>query len=296
MSILDDFDAAIAESEELPKGYVIGERTYGSYLRNDAWKSYLAAMPEEYRIQYGNGSGGELEEKNGRPPKMASFASSSRLIYCCTMGKNGETPVSGFKFEEHLPTVIGGIANMDGYLETDDCCVFVEAKCREPYGHKSPEKIKQNYKPLYEYLQEKLPDLFSCSMEDIPDTRDMLVSFRYAGKESVHFDIKQMLCHLLGVANRMLTEEKHETPILFLYLLYNPTALDLPRKSRGKILDIYADTCAAAEGYCFKMLFGCVVDFLLGNKTYSIDPAKAERIKENFSFVLCDQNSYRSYL
>ena len=142
MSILKDFDLAIADAEGTEKGYQVGGRNYDTYLSNAAWSAHLAGMSEAHRCQYGDGSGGELEEKNGRPPKVAAFASSSRMIYCISK------EIPGFCFEEQLPTVIGGIANMDGYLEQENGYIFVEAKCREPYSHAAVQTLKQNYKPL----------------------------------------------------------------------------------------------------------------------------------------------------
>ena len=287
MNILKDFDIAIANAENTSKGYCIGDRIYDSYISNDAWAAYLSEMSVEHRSQYDDGSGSELEEKNGRPPKMAAFASSSRMTYLLSKD------IPGFVFEKQLPTVIGGIANLDGYRKTDGLYVFVEAKCREPYSHKSPQTIKQNYIPLYTYLQEKMPEIFTCTMEDIPDTRDMKVAFFCKGKEVVYFDIKQMLCHLLGVANKMLSEGICKTPIHFLYLLYNPTKLHLPQGSREEILQIYRDTCAAADGYDFKRIFGYVVDFLMQKEECAVAEEDVTKLKNGFCFALCDQNDYR---
>lgn len=289
MSILKEFDLAIADVENIPRGFVTGKGNYDSYMNNAAWDAYLQDMSDEHRSQFDDGSGGELKEKNGRPPKMASFASSSRMAY--RLSKD----IPGFVFEKQLSTVIGGIANLDGYWKGNGQYIFVEAKCREPYSHKSPETIKQNYKPLYEYLQSKLPDMFSCTIEDIPETRDMRVEFFCCKKPVVHFDIKQMLCHLLGVANRILLDKSFDTPVQFLYLLYNPTELLLSEKSKKEILRIYHSTCEAAMNYDFQQIFGCVVDFLMEEKTYSISKADADKLKNNFQFALCDQNNYQSY-
>ena len=52
-----------------------------TYMTNKDWNAFLSAMPEAARKKYGEGDGDELKEKDGRPPKMASFSSSSRMIY-----------------------------------------------------------------------------------------------------------------------------------------------------------------------------------------------------------------------
>ena len=289
MSILKDFDLAIAHSENTPTGYVTNRSIYHNYMSNTAWEAHLSAMSTQHRNEYSGGSGGELVEKNGHPPKMAAFASSSRMVYLLS----NENP--GFSFEKPLSTVIGGVANLDGYLKNANQYVFVEAKCREPYNHKSPQTIKQNYQPLYAFLQRNLPDMFSCIMGELPNSNHMRVSFFCCGKEVVYFDIKQMLCHLLGIANRMLLDEVYETPIQFLYLLYNPSQLALPQESREEILRIYHDTCQTTKNYDFQKIFACIVDFLLKEKSYTITQEKVERLKQNFHFALCDQFNYRYY-
>lgn len=176
MSILKEFDLAIGDIENIPRGFVADGNLYESYMSNAAWDAHLREMSDEHRAQFGNGSGGELKGKNGRPPKMAAFASSSRMTY--KLSKD----IPKFMFEKQLSTVIGGTANLDGYWEGEGQYIFVEAKCREPYSHKSPETIRQNYKPLYAYLQSNLPEIFSCTMEDVPGTKDMCVEF-FCGKK-----------------------------------------------------------------------------------------------------------------
>lgn len=289
MRILKDFDAAITAAEEMPNGYQIGEQTYNNYLSNKAWETYLTGMSEEHRRQYGDGSGGELKEKNGRPPKMAAFASSSRMIY------TRSSSIPGFTFEKQLSTVIGGIANLDGYLENEQSLIFIEAKCREPYSHTAIQTIKQNYKPVYTYLRKMMPRVFSCVMEDIPNSRDMRVAFFCKGDSVAYFDIKQMICHLLGVANEMLHGHSKKG-VLFLYLLYNPADLQISAKSKQVVAEIYENTCKSAVGYRFEEMFGHIVDFLLQENRVTADPKQVDTLKQSFRFILCDQNTYRNYL
>lgn len=289
MNILKNFDLAIANTETLPSGYQIENRTYNSYLSNQAWEAHLAEMSETHRCQYGDGSGGELTEKNGRPPKMASFASSSRMIY------NLSKDVPGFVFEKQLPTVIGGVANLDGYLENGQNLIFVEAKCREPYSHTAIQTIKKNYKPVYAYLREKMPGVFSCVMEDIPDTRDMRVAFFCKGQAVAAFDMKQMICHLLGVANEMLRSGS-EKAVLFLYLLFNPGQLRISPESKQEISGIYEQTCRTANSCHFEEMFGHILDFLVQKNGVAMEPLQLLRLKASFRFALCDQNDYKSYL
>ena len=289
MSLLETFDAAIAASEKLKSGYDINGRSYPGYLSNEAWNTWLSGMSQDHRCQFDNGSGGELQPKNGRPPKMASFASSSRLIY--KLSKD----IPGFRFEKQLPTRIGGIANLDGYLEREDKLIYIEAKCREPYSHAAIQTIKQNYKPLYCYLREKMPRVFSCVMEDIPNSRDMRVVFFCKGRIVPYFDIKQMICHMLGIANEMLNASAAK-PVSFVYLLFDPSYLELPEERKDVILAIYKDTCQAANDFNFSEMFGHIADYLIRENKMVLPKEKSDRIKESFHFQMADQITYRKLI
>lgn len=289
MNILKEFDLAIVKTEGTTNGYRLEERIFDSYLSNQNWEKHLAGMSQEHRRQYGAGSGGELEEQHGRPPKMASFASSSRMIY------NLSKDVLGFVFEKQLTTVLGGIANLDGYVEREGNCIFVEAKCREPYSHTAIQNIKQNYKPIYAYLREKMPRVFSCVMEDIPESEYMRVVFFCRGDSDVYFDIKQMICHLLAVANEMLSRDS-DGSVLFLYLLYNPTELPVAEERKCELLRMYEDTCKSAKGYRFAEMYGHILDFLVQRSGMDVDEHRLHQLKESFCFALCDQNDYLKYL
>ena len=102
-------------------------------------------------------------------------------------------------------------------------------------------------------------------MEDVPNTRDMRVAFFCKGDSVAYSDVKQMICHLLGVANEMLNS-KLEKPVLFLYLLYSPAELQLSPENKCEIPRIYKDTCHAANNYCFEEMFGHTVLSYYGSK------------------------------
>lgn len=293
MKLLDEFDAAVVFSE-LPKGKVNNgystkgsSRVYKTYLDNKSWQAVKDEMSDEHLAQYGAGSGGELEEKDGKPPKMAAFASSSRMIY------NLSKDIPNFRFEEKLSTTVGGTANMDGYLERENEHVFVEAKCREPYGHQAEQVIKQAYKPIYCWLREKMPRIFSCVMEDCEDNNMRVVFFR-KGKVVAYFDIKQMICHMLGIATRLL-KKPDDKGVLFLYLLYNPENLYLGDKTIDVVQSIWKDTCEAANSYRLDEMFGHIVDFLIQEKGIKANEKTVAHLKGTFQFKLCDQNTYSSF-
>ena len=302
MNILKEFDEAIAEQEakknSVGRGYKISDKKpYDAYMDNESWSCFVKQMRPEHHNQYNAGSGKELEPKDGKPPKMASFASSSQMIFRLS----GD--IEGFVFEKKFSTTVGGMANLDGYLELPDKYIFVEAKCREPYSHKAEQTIKQNYRDVYQYLREKMPGHFSCVMEDIPEKEDakntpkrnMRVAFFCNGKSVAYFDIKQMICHLLSVATEFI-KHPHSEEILFLYFLYNPSSLQMPKEAKSEVMKVYDDTCWAANNYDFKAMFGYIVDFLIEQKPFHIDADYVTRLKNSFEFKLCDQNAYKDQL
>lgn len=207
MKIDETLDYAIMRDEtlknpNLKSGYIIDGRPYGQYLDNKCFDDFINDMktnyPTAYKM-YGEGSGSELELRKSRwetfsPPKMASFGSSSRMIF------NLMKDTDGFLFEKQLPTTVGGTANLDGFMETDSKYIFVEAKCREPYGEKDY-KVGRKYKELYDFINNSEKSNVSCHIKDIDgNTKEMKVTFKVNDNPIHNFDMKQMISHLLGVA------------------------------------------------------------------------------------------------
>lgn len=294
MSIGKTLDLSIKKAEtgeaKTGKCFVLGERQYENYIDNDTWKAFVDEMRRQYPgayKEYGEGSGDELGiKKIGRyPPKMASYGSSSRMIYMLSRD------VPGFCFEKKLPTTVGGIANMDGYLCSGGTHYYVEAKCREPYSPKSY-VIDRKYEDLYRWLDQDKEVGFNCNITVI-DENKMEVQFLIDGKALTRFDIKQMICHLLGIATAKLnhpTEEKTK----FLYLLYNPTHIELVCQGhREQILSIYEKEVAESKCIPLADLYAAVVRYLYENrKIGNISEDEMQKIADNFSFSLCDQETY----
>ena len=276
------------KNPDIKSGYTINGKTYNNYLSNDSFAKFVEDMesnnPTAYEM-YGKGGGKELEERKSRaniyPPKMASFGSSSRMIY------NLMKDVDGFLFEKKLPTTVGGIANLDGFMETEDKFVFVEAKCREPYTKKDG-IYERKYEDLYSVITESDKTTLSCKTEII-DEQKMKVSF-LSGNAVIHsFDIKQMISHLLGVATAFLDGEFDIKKIDFIYLLFNPKLLEI-KDGREDIISIYEQTCSECNSIDFKALFDVIVDYLQTVKGLGKDKNRAE-IVNYFSFRLCDQSN-----
>ena len=292
MSVLSDFTEAMAKYEQskgVPAGYKIeGKEPYWNYMSNDAWIAMRNGMSEAVEAQYGAGSGGELEEDKERrtPPKMAAFHSSSRMIYL--LSKDFEH----FVFEKKLSTVVGGTSNMDGYFRDDNRTVYVEAKCREIYGHPVPEKISVKYIPVYTYLAEQMPSVFAFDANK-HDERNQNVTFYSKGRKVTGFDVKQMICHLLAVAADQLQQKQPACRTDFLYLIYDPTKLPLTPESKDEIMELYHRAVADAENLEIEVMFGHIVEYLSSLEKFKKKVmADKENVKKSFRFRICNQNTY----
>lgn len=293
MSISKLLDAAIRADElkknsSLKAGYTIGDVTYENYLEKTVWQAFVADMQKEHPTaytMYGKGGGSELDErKSGThtyPPKMASFGSSSRMIY------NAAKKNEQFLFEKKLHTTLGGTANLDGFLETNDAYVFVEAKCREPYNH-APARLEEKYRGIYKAIAVSNKTPLTCILP--PRGTKGTVRFMLENTEIVHFDLKQMICHLLGIATAFLNDTFTQKDIRFVYFLFNPKLIALP-KGEADIHTIYDATCAECNAIDFKILFEIITTFL--QKETGLGKEKdVAAIVSGFSFELKDQNTF----
>lgn len=294
MSIAKTLDLSIKFNEtgasNEGKSYSLSDRQYENYIDNENWSVFVEEMKTKYPLayaEYGEGSGDELGiKKVGKyPPKMASYGSSSRMIYLLSRD------IEGFQFEKKLPTTVGGIANMDGFLQSENIQFFVEAKCREPYSPKSY-VIDRKYEALYRYIDAEPSVDIKCNIAIIDDEK-MQVQFVAQGTIITAFDIKQMISHLLGIATKKLnnpTEEK----IKFLYLLYNPTNIKIVNpKHTERIMAAYNTQVNECNSIPFANLYGVVMDYLHGIKSVgNATEQEINIIKSAFTFELCDQNNY----
>ncbi len=278
-------------------GYEIAGNKYWNYLSNKSWEEFLKSMSSLHRAQYNDADGGELKVKQGRwgiyPPKMASFGSSSRFLY--NISKNIEC----FQFEKLLPTRVGGSANLDGYITRGDGDVFVEAKCREIYSSHKTIEVSNVYEEIYKELQELYPE-FSFKNNGRPikngkeDNEHFNCTFKFNGKEIIHFDIKQLICHFLAISANILENENANKNIKFIYLIFNPNEVieQVEKESYKKqIIEIYGDTIKEITDYfdmerLFKSIFKIQAKRLgLEGKKYSL-----------FKFHLVDQDKYKEII
>ena len=298
MKIDETLDYAIMRDEtlknpNLKSGYIIDGRPYGQYLDNKCFDDFINDMKASYPIaykMYGEGSGSELEIRKNRwgtfsPPKMASFGSSSRMIF------NLMKDTKGFLFEKQLPTTVGGTANLDGFMETDDKYIFVEAKCREPYGAKS-NVYEDKYEDLYKFISLSPKTNVTCDIENLENNK-IKVTFNVNDKPIKNFDMKQMISHLLGVATAFLNGRFEIKDIEFIYLLFDPTTIEIEdKKAKAQIHEIYHNTCNECNATDFKALFEVVVDYLKSYKQWNKD-FKTSDLTNRFTFKLCSQEDMK---
>ncbi len=278
----------------LNAGYVVNGKTYPNYISNSSWEEFCDDMKVNHPAafdNYKNGDGKELDERkvgqNIYPPKIASFGSSSRFIY--NLMKQDDS----FKFEEQFPTTVGGTANLDGFEETLDSYVFMEAKCREPYSKKN-KFYGQKYFELYDFISQSDNTPVTIDMDLTKGKEhEMEVVFRCNGNTVEYFDLKQMISHLLGVGTAILKKEKYANkPIRFFYLIYNPELLEFENgENKNKICNIYYQTCNEAEATISKELFK-VVFLFLKEKYYPDSSVDIDRVVNNFSFSICNQENF----
>lgn len=197
-------------------------RSYLNYYRKDVFNTFIKEMKSKYTKAYNSyntGKGGELVRKDRKyPPKMASVASSSRFCYLALRDGASSLGVLGeVEFEHECRiTSIGGIApQLDAYIKESN--TYFEVKCHEIFdSHKVSLKAK-----YCELLYGEGND-FGFDTIIKADDEDFEIPLSVFGleKESSMFDVKQLICHLLGISS----QKKVEDTATLIYLFFKPKA------------------------------------------------------------------------
>ena len=181
------FDQLILESIDKSKTHIKPETVY---YDDDYYNQLVLELKE--RQLYKNYAKRELKEtsKGSDKIKMCSVASSSRLCFLYFIKDNMVT------MEVSLNTGTSGNAQLDAAKDT----VFYECKCHEIFDNHDTDKnhlrlaYKKNLQKYFGIIyQEKDENYCKLSLSD----------FGIENKESIyslHFDMKQLLCHLFGIA------------------------------------------------------------------------------------------------
>lgn len=305
------FDLALKQSlgGDRSDGYRTrdGEKKY-AYFTNAQWEEFLGSMKREHPVafrQFTKGDGGELDEwrneTNGKwmPPKMASYASSSRFIF-----EASKSLGEAFTFECKLPIAFDGYkeeakASLDGYIPSGR--IFVEAKCHEFYPEADTE-YKRAYREFYDYLVGKTGGLFGYRLVlgTVRGRETDCVRFNWNGEELDSLDLKQLLCHMLGIAKKALLEDCGRKSTL-IYLVYRPgkDVLDLvpDEGTRSTILRCWEREKAEFGMVDFSLLYRLIVRYIAEyRQQYQGDGRYSDRmdlIGDAFEARFLDQEEYR---
>lgn len=206
-------------------GYDINGRSYPIYYNNCGFDNFVNQMKDCYPScyeKYSQGAGNELISKKGRygfvPPKMASVASSSRFCYLAlrnsgeALGGKGKVD---FEHECRISGINDGTApQMDAYFSNN---IFVEVKCHEIFdSHRIMLKAK-----YFDYVFGEENDFgFEPELKQSESPFEIPLSKFNIEKNTAMLDIKQLICHLLGVKSH---KNPNETATL-VYLFFKPKA------------------------------------------------------------------------
>lgn len=209
----------------------VAGKNYENYYSNSAFDDFVEEM-KTYKSgthfnEYHKGNGGELKEKKGRygfvPPKMASVASSSRFCYLAL--RNGGDAIGGnenVRFE--VGCKIKGIdripPQLDAYFYEKN--IYVEAKCHE---------IFDSHKAIFDVAYWNLiygeNNQFGFDVKEKSDKDKFEIPLAEFGfeteKTSIRFDIKQFLCHIMGIAS----QKNIEKQVKLVYLFFKPKTDDV---------------------------------------------------------------------
>ena len=277
-------------------------RVYNAYYTKNEWLEFLNNMEHNHNKafhEFKDGKGRELEERRSKsgkmmPPKMASYASSSRFFFEISKDLGDD-----FTYECELPIAFRGFgeeakASLDGYLVSKR--LFVEAKCREIYSGLSSE-YKPSYKSFYDYMKKCTNGRLEY-FTTLGKNKEY-VNFKWDGTELKTLDLKQLLCHMLGIGKKALQEDSHNVSTL-IYLVFYPNKDLLTyiqnEDDRKLILEIWKNEKKEAESIDFKLLYKLIVQYLFNkkkswqkNRAYS---SRVEEISNAFDFKFCNQRPY----
>lgn len=258
-----------------------------SYMTNELFEKLISEMKSEFPSaydEYFSGNGGELSEKGTenkktgitkiKPPKMASYASSSLMTYLKFRH------ILDFRFEYKLNTTFSSLAPacLDGFLEKKNEIIFIESKCHEIYGKGHyPFKRSSSYFKLF---KDYISNLFKVNIEEKGNQIEVCLENK-DGQKIEYFELSQMICHLLGIG-KYLENKKPNKKIKFIYFLYSPLEKEIYDE---EILERYESVVKEIESIDFNKLFNLILDFLKRERNVNIDTGW------DFSFKLCHQNN-----
>ena len=102
-----------------------------------------------------------------------------------------------------------------------------------------------------------------------------------------------MICHLLGIATGMIKGTLERKQIDFIYLLYDPTELEIEPEVKETIDTIYKRTCYECNLVDFAELFRVILEFLIETKFHgAMSIEEVDDMVFKFTFTLASQDFY----
>lgn len=209
-------DKVLKEEKRILKelGYELNEYCANPKYPDKYYKEYVynlyENMIDQHKAEYSGGSGGELQESDSKPAKMAAIRSSSAM----TFNLLGNTDIllregnalnhsAGkyyISYEKQHETINNGKrqqpANLDAMLVSEDGeeLIFCEMKMLEWFSKNSGE-LKPAYKDEKNYIHSELAPQFLKTIE-------VLEAFS-KHKDFEYYDVWQMFKHTLAIHNFM---------------------------------------------------------------------------------------------
>ncbi|MBQ5990532.1 MAG: hypothetical protein IJL67_13690 [Oscillospiraceae bacterium] len=238
----EEFDLIIKtliDKDEL-FGYKHGSgKFYPMYYSNDVFDKFVKDMSEKNPKAYDSyksGAGKELDP-GMYPPKMASVASSSRFCYLALSEEVDIGVVDGssivnikghpeFEYECVINEGFFHHPQLDAFIPESNC--YFEVKCHEIFDHHKVELKKQYWKYVY---GDKNAFGYKPKEDYHPDSETFELPLFDFGlfKDYSMFDIKQLICHLLGIAKQPGENKK------LVYLFFLPDILDKYKRGGSQL-------------------------------------------------------------
>ncbi len=251
------------------------ERKYYNYYSKAAFSDFVDEMKTTYPDHYAKfkgiknasnnagGKGGELDAKKGKyglmPPKMASVASSSRFCYLALrdgvdtniLGKTFAKNEVEFEKECEIFATSKTAPQLDAYIEDEKCDIFIEAKCHEIFDSHKP--VFRNV--YWDYFKNNASLKDMASGEEKP-AESFTVSWDLFDikKKSTRFDVKQFVCHLLGIKEHQKEKGKNAKLV---YMFFKPVSED--KETAKMINSVFEELkteiraifeCKVINGFC----------------------------------------------
>ena len=209
-------------------------KKYDTYYSNLVFSTFIDNMKSKninHYHQYNSGNGSELKERKGIPPKMACVGSSSRFCYIALNDVNWENSilkgVPEFEYSCPIDGIRGTSPQLDAFFKESN--TYFEVKCHEIF-EKHPVILSSAYWNLiYGEGNDFRFNVTGTLNHGKENSKQFQISLEEFGfhkeKEKSMFDIKQLLCHLLGIKYSKKKDEKSQNAEL-VYLFFIPQCSD----------------------------------------------------------------------